>query len=128
MWQTSDGAEDYQLRFRQSMQPRKVTMNLNLKDIGGLRLFLLALAVASLPMVIFADMPPHGIGVLTAYIIPALVVLFFFVLMLDALMNRVFMIEQAAAVQSVKRKRMWLDLLVGIGLLIVWGNYFRTLL
>jgi len=103
-------------------------MSLNLKQIGGMRLLLVGLSLASLPMVLFADMEPSGIGVLTAYIIPALAVLFFFVLMLDALMNRVFMIEQSTEVQDVRRQRMWLDLITGIGLLIVWGTYFRTLL
>ena len=100
----------------------------SLKDIGGLRLTLVGLALASLPMVLFADMEPRGIGVMTAYIIPAVVVLFFFVLMLDALMNRVFMIEQPDDVRSIKRRRMWLDLIAGGGLLLVWGTYFRTLL
>ena len=66
-------------------------------------------------------------GLLYAFI-PALVVLFFFVLMLDALMNRVFMIEQPPEVQTVRRQRMWLDLVAGVGILIVWGSYFRTLL
>ena len=99
-----------------------------LNDIGGMRLLLIALSLLSLPMVLFADMEPEGIGVLTAYIIPAVIVLFFFVLMLDALMNRVFMIEQPPEVQSVKRLRMWLDLATGGALLIVWGTYFRTLL
>ena len=103
-------------------------MGLNLKQIGGLRLTLLVLSLASLPMVVFADMEPDGIGVLTAYIIPATVVLFFFVLMLDALMNRVFMIEQPPEVQQVRRQRMWLDLIAGIGILVIWGSYFRTLL
>ena len=98
------------------------------KEIGGLRLTLLALAALSLPMVLFADMEPEGIGILTAYIIPAVVVLFFFVLMLDALMNRVFMIEQPPEVQSVKRQRMWLDLAAGAAILVIWGSYFRTLL
>ena len=98
------------------------------KDIGALRLTLLALAALSLPMVLFADMEPEGIGILTAYIIPAVVVLFFFVLMLDALMNRVFMIEQPPEVQSVKRQRMWLDLAAGAAILVIWGSYFRTLL
>ncbi len=98
------------------------------QDIGGLRLTLLALAALSLPMVLFADMEPEGIGILTAYIIPAVVVLFFFVLMLDALMNRVFMIEQPPEVQSVKRQRMWLDLAAGAAILVIWGSYFRTLL
>ena len=103
-------------------------MNPQLKDIGGLRLTLIGLTLLSLPMVLWADSEPHGIGVLTAYIIPAVVVLFFFVLMLDALMNRVFMIEQPAEVQAVRRLRMWLDLAAGAGILIVWGSYFRTLL
>lgn len=100
----------------------------NLKDIGGMRLTLVGLAFASLPMVLLADMEPEGIGVMTAYIIPAVVVLFFFVLMLDALMNRVFMIEQPDEIRAIKRRRMWLDLIAGGGLLLVWGTYFRSLL
>ena len=103
-------------------------MSVNLKQIGGMRLTLLGLSFLSLPMVLFAGLEPTGFGVLTAYIIPALVVLFFFVLMLDALMNRVFMIEQPEEVQHVRRQRMWLDLVAGIGILLVWGSYFRTLL
>ena len=84
--------------------------------------------VLSLPMILFADMQPEGIGVLTAYVIPSVVVIFFFVLMLDALMNRVFMIEQPEEVQRVRRQRMWLDLIAGVGIFLVWGSYFRTLL
>ena len=103
-------------------------MSLKLKEIGGMRLVLLGVSFLSLPMVLFADMEPRGVGVLTAYIIPALVVLFFFVVMLDALMNRVFMIDQPPEVQGIRRQRMWLDLIAGLGLLVVWGSYFRTLL
>lgn len=103
-------------------------MNLNLRDIGGMRLTLVALTVISLPLVLFADTEPRGIGVMTAYIVPALVVLFFFVLLLDALMNRVFMIEQASEVKAVRRTRMWIDLAAAGAILVVWGTYFRTLL
>lgn len=103
-------------------------MSLTLHDIGGLRLTLILLSLVCLPLVLFADMEPRGIGVMTAYIVPALVVLFFFVLMLDALMNRVFMIEQPDEVRAVRRLRMWLDLLTGLALLVVWGTYFRSLL
>jgi hypothetical protein len=99
-----------------------------LKQIGGLRLTLVLLALVSLPLVMFADMEPRGIGVMTAYIVPSLVVLFFFVLMLDALMNRVFMIEQPPQEQAPRRLRMWLDLAAAGGLLLVWGTYFRSLL
>ena len=99
-----------------------------LKQIGGLRLTLVLLALLSLPLVMFADMEPQGIGVMTAYIVPSLVVLFFFVLMLDALMNRVFMIEQPPQEQAPRRLRMWLALAAAGGLLLVWGTYFRSLL
>ncbi|MCB1772824.1 MAG: hypothetical protein KDI88_04355 [Gammaproteobacteria bacterium] len=103
-------------------------MTNTLHRIGGMRLALVTLAIASLPLVFFADMEPEGIGVMTAYIVPSLVVIFFFVLMLDALMNRVFMIEQPPEVQSTRRTRMWLDLAAGAAILLVWGTYFRTLL
>lgn len=93
-----------------------------------MRLVLIALALLSLPLVVFADMAPEGIGVFTAYIVPAVVVMLFFVLMLDALMNRVFMIEQPAEVQARNRLRMWLDLGTAAALLVVWGTYFRSLL
>ena len=105
-----------------------LTMTDTLQRIGGMRLALVLVAFASLPMVFFADMEPEGIGVMTAYVIPSIVVIFFFVLMLDALMNRVFMIEQPHEVRSVRRTRMWLDLLTGGAILLVWGTYFRTLL
>jgi hypothetical protein len=95
-----------------------------LQQIGPMRLVLIALAVVSLPLVAFADMEPRGIGVMTAYIVPSLVVIFFFVLMLDALMNRVFMIEQADDVRALRRLRMWLDLAAGGALLLVWGTWF----
>lgn len=95
-------------------------------QIGGLRLTLIGLSLLSLPMVFFADMAPEGIGVLTAYIIPSVVVLFFFVLLLDALMNRVFMIEQPDEIRAAKRRRMWWDLAASAALLLVWGTYFRV--
>jgi hypothetical protein len=97
-------------------------------DIGGMRLTLIGLSLLSLPMVLFTGMAPEGIGVLTAYIIPSVVVLFFFVLMLDALMNRVFMIEQPDEIRRVKRRRMWWDLVTGAALLLVWGTHFRNTL
>lgn len=128
MQTSSGGAEDYQLQYPQSKRCSERAMVPNLKQIGGMRLTLVGLSLLSLPVVFFADMEPQGIGVMTAYIVPALVVLFFFVLMLDALMNRVFMIEQDPETQGVRRQRMWLDLIAGVGLLLVWGNYFRSLL
>lgn len=98
------------------------------RDIGSLRLTLVALSLVSLPLVLFADMPAEGLGVLTAYIVPAVVVLLFFVLLLDALMNRVFMIEQPPEQRARRSRQMWLVLAAAAALLVVWGSYFRTLL
>jgi Na+/melibiose symporter-like transporter len=99
-----------------------------LNEIGGMRLALLAVAVLTLPLLPFADMEPRGIGVFTAYIVPSVVVILFFVLMLDALMNRVFMIEQPDDIKETRRLRMWLSFGVGVALLVIWSTYFRTLL
>lgn len=99
-----------------------------LRELGGLRLALIGLSLLSLPMILFADMQPEGIGVLTAYVIPSVVVIFFFVLLLDALMNRVFMIEQPDDIRRVKRLRMWVDLAAAGMLLAAWGTYFRMTL
>jgi hypothetical protein len=93
-----------------------------------MRLTLITFSVISLPLAFFADMEPEGIGVMTAYVVPSLAVIFFFVLMLDALMNRVFMIEQSPGIQAIRRKRMWFDLAAGAAILVVWGAYFRTLM
>ena len=95
-----------------------------------MRLTLIASRLLSLPLVMFADMEPKGIGVMTAYIVPSLVVLFFFVLMLDALMNRVFMIEQPPRGAGGRRGsgmlaglfRRWRSPPVSS----IWGPYFRT--
>ncbi len=103
-------------------------MSGSLSDIGAMRLALVASALITLPLVVFANMEPKGIGVMTAYVVPSLVVILFFVLLLDALMNRVFMIEQAEEVRTLRRRRMWLDLVAAILLLLIWGSYFRTLL
>lgn len=95
--------------------------------IGPLRLALLALAVVCYPLVLFADMEPEGIGVITAYVIPALVVILFFVLLLDALMNRVFMVEQTDQIRARNRLRMRADLLVAAGLVLSWISWFREI-
>lgn len=95
--------------------------------IGLLRLVLLGLALLCYPLALFADMEPVGIGVITAYVVPALVVILFFVLMLDALMNRVFMAEQGEQVRARNRLRMRADLLVAAGLILSWLSWFREI-
>jgi len=96
--------------------------------IGALRLGLLGLVICLLPLVFLSDAEPTGAGVVWAYVMPALAVILFFLLLLDALMNRVFMVEQSAAARRPLRLRLRADLLA-VGLLLAfWGPYFYRLL
>lgn len=103
-------------------------MNLRMLDIGPMRVLLLGVLLACLPMVFFSDAEPEGLGILTAYIAPALVILLLFVLLLDALMNRVFIIEQAGEVKRLHQLRMRVDLIAVVLLILFWGPYFYSLL
>jgi len=98
-----------------------------IQRIGPMRLLLLICTLLLYPVVWFSDMEPQGIGVLTAYVAPALAVIFLFVLLLDALMNRVFMIDKEGEEKGVPRTRMWLDLAAVAGLVAFWWPYFRDI-
>lgn len=98
-----------------------------IQKIGGMRIALLTLAVVCYPLAWLADMEPQGVGILTAYVVPALVVILFFVLLLDSLMNRVFMIDKEGEELALYRLRMRLCLLAVLGLLVFWVPYFRSL-
>ncbi len=98
-----------------------------LANLGPLRMALLALALLCCPLVWLADSEPEGIGVLFAYVVPALIVILFFILMLDALMNRVFMVEQDSDTVARYRLRLRADLLVAAVLVISWFGWFRDI-
>ncbi len=95
--------------------------------LGTLRIILLLATAICYPLVWLSDSEPEGIGIFTAYVAPSLVVIFFFVLLLDALMNRVFMIEQTEEVRRVARTRIWFDLAAVAGLILFWWPYFRDI-
>ncbi len=93
-----------------------------------MRLLLLAFALLLLPLVWFSGSAPEGLGVLTAYVAPSLVTLMFFVLALDALMNRVFMVDQGDSERRPLRLRLRADLLAIALLLVFWGPYYYRLI
>jgi len=99
-----------------------------MKDLGAMRLMLLGLVVLCLPMAPFADLEPEGFGVITAYIAPALSVLLIFVLLLDALMSRVFAIDLAAEDRQPSRTRIRADLLAVLVICLAWGPFYYGLL
>ena len=98
-----------------------------LTRLGVLRGLLLFSALICCPLVWLADTTPAGWGVITAYVIPSLVILFSFLLLLDALMNRIFMLEQGPDKRTVQRLRLWSDLGMLALLLLCWLPYFRTI-
>ena len=95
--------------------------------LGALRGLLFTCALICCPLVWLAGTEPVGWGVITAYVIPSLVVLLSFVLLLDALMNRLFMLEQNTTVCATHRLRLWSDLSILALLLLCWLPYFRTI-
>lgn len=99
-----------------------------LKDLGPMRLLLLATVAVCLALAAFADAEPRGWGVISAYIAPAVAVLLIFVLLLDALMNRVFAIDADDADRGTRRHRIRADLLAVLAILLVWGPFYYSLL
>ncbi len=98
-----------------------------LMHLGMLRGLLLLCALVCCPLVLLAETEPVGWGVITAYVIPSLVVLLSFVLLLDALMNRIFMLAQDTTCRTLQRIRLWSDLSVFALLMLCWLPYFRTI-
>ncbi len=98
-----------------------------LTRLGTLRGLLLACALICCPLVWLAETEPVGWGVISAYVIPSLVVLLSFVLLLDALMNRIFMLEQDTSACAVHRLRLCSDLGTFALLLLCWLPYFSTI-
>lgn len=99
-----------------------------LQDLGAMRVALLALVAITLPMSAFVNVEPTGFGVFSAYIAPAVAVLLVFVLLLDALMSRVFAIDGEGDTRRVARVRIRVDLLAVLVILAAWGPFYYSLL
>ena len=111
--------------------PRKSTSKSHemnyLSKLGVLRSLLFISALLCCPLVWLADTEPAGMGVITAYVVPSLVIMLLFVLLLDIMMNGIFMFEQQAEVKAERRIRLWTGV-VTVGLLLIfWVPYFRTI-
>lgn len=99
-----------------------------LKDLGAMRAMLLALVIICMPLALWADAEPVGWGVMSAYIAPALAVLLVFVLLLDALMSRVFAIDMNEEERPLARLRIRADLLGVLAIFLSWGPFYYGLL
>jgi hypothetical protein len=97
-----------------------------LKRLGPLRIVLALAAV-----VVIVLRPEAGTAVTYAgwdlvvtLLLPVLAPLLFMVIMLDALMSRVMMIEKTGAARGRYRQILWTQLLLGLALLLYWLPYF----
>jgi len=98
------------------------------RRVGPLRLGMSALVLTCLPLALLRGEEATDWFVLLNYIAPVLVLLFFFMLLLDMLMNRVFMAEKPATEQQRHRLAIGLDFLLLVGILLFWGPFFFDLL
>jgi hypothetical protein len=93
-----------------------------------MRVLLLATVALCLPPALWADVEPRGWGVMSAYIAPAVAVLLVFVLLLDALMSRVFAIDKSEEELPLARLHIRADLLGVLAILLAWGPFYLSLL
>ncbi len=101
-----------------------------IKSLGPIRfgLYLLTLAVLPFAFIVDIDAETDWLTAVSA-IVPTLAVLLFFVLLLDALMSKVFAADaRQAGVTTPHRRHMYLSLAGGLLLALIWAPFFRTLL
>ncbi len=98
------------------------------EDLGAMRLALLAVVAITAPMAALVNVDPIGLGVITAYVAPAIAVLLVFVLLLDALMSRVFAIDSEGDARRVAGRRIRVNLLAVAVILGAWGPFYYSLL
>jgi len=101
-----------------------------LSDLGALRITLLCTTLLSLSAIPFADadVRMEGWGLLPDVLVPVVSFILLFILFLDMLMSRVFMIE-ADEEKRLRFKNIFLLELIQVALLIsLWSPYFIAVL
>lgn len=90
------------------------------------------LAVAGLLLIIFATQPGTvpiytGWPLVTTVLVPVVAPIIFMLLLLDALMSRVWMIDKPGDEYVRLRTAVMIDLLLAAGLLMFWLPYYRVM-
>ncbi len=101
-----------------------------LNELGALRVMLLTTTLLSLSAIPFTDtdVRMEGWGLLPDVLVPVVSFILIFVILLDMLMSRVFMIEADEAKRQKFKKIFILELLQVISLLVLWAPYFFAVL
>lgn len=97
-----------------------------LARLGILRIGMIVLALATVIFAPAAGMPMEasGWGLVRTVLAPVLAPLMFMLLLLDALMSRIFMTDQAGPARERFRRIVVLELALAAGLLVYWLPYF----
>lgn len=105
-------------------------MKIFLKEIGELRVMLLIATLLSLSAIPFTDanVRMEGWGLLPDVLTPVISFILVFILLLDMLMSRVFMIEADDVKKNKFKKIFWLELALMVSLLVLWSPYFIAVL
>ncbi len=105
-------------------------MNSFFKEIGELRVMLLVMTLLSLSAIPFTDtnVRMEGWGLLPDVLVPVISFILVFIILLDMLMSRVFMIEADAAKKNKFKKIFLLEAILIVSLLLLWSPYFITVL
>ncbi len=101
-----------------------------LNEIGTLRVMLMFATLLSLSAIPFTDtnVRMDGWGLLPDVLVPVVSFILVFIILLDMLMSRVFMIEADEAKRSKFNKIFLLELMLIISLLVLWSPYFTAVL
>ena len=98
--------------------------------IGELRIMLLCTTLLSLSMIPFTntDVRMDGWGLLPDVLAPVVSFILLFILFLDMLMSRVFMIEADEEKRQRFSRIFWLELTQVVLLISLWSSYFIAVL
>ena len=115
---------------RQNITAPHRTLLAILTRLGTLRTMLVLTALALLFIAPAPGTRPdyHGWGIIPTLIVPTLTPIVFMVLLLDAMMNAVFMVDKRGAERARHKSIVFLQLLLTATLMAVWYPYFRAII
>jgi len=99
-------------------------------ELGALRVVLLITTLLSLSAIPFTDteVRMEGWGLVPDVLVPVVSFILVFIILLDMLMSRVFMIEADAEKRKKFNKIFFLELMQVTSLLLLWSPYFIAVL
>jgi len=99
-------------------------------EMGALRVMLMTITLLSMSAIPFTDtnVRMEGWGLLPDVLVPVVSFILVFIILLDMLMSRVFMIEADEAKRKKFNKIFLLELVLIVSLILFWSPYFTAVL